>query len=307
MVNSMLSRRRSIFLVMIGVNMIVMQIVDLTILKQLNQENSLSEAIGSFSISDFALEYDRLYKNAKNDKYETSYNAIKNGFLKAHKDSIKYVGKGSSRAVFIFPDGKCLKIAINSIGAMQNIQEIRNCIDKHNFNCFPKNFNVPGKRHGGFYFTECCAVAKTSNLKKLTGISSFEELMYIMEFAWKLIFNAQKQRKLKALDLEKTPTELFEFIDLAIEKATKQYSKEYVQYLKDTCIPMFKKICTEKTPSFNTLREIMRFWSIYDQSELLYRDFQVAENWGIKLESKKEKLVLIDHGASLDIISAYYQ
>jgi len=44
----------------------------------------------------------------------------------------------------------------------------------------------------------------------------------------------------------------------------------------------------------------------YSESELLVRDFQQPGNWGIKLKGKNEKLVLIDHGASMEVIEQYY-
>lgn len=88
-------------------------------------------------------------------------------------------------------------------------------------------------------------------------------------------------------------------------KSLEHYDNDIVKK-NEKYIPFLESLCTVKSPSYDTLRDIIRFWMTYSESELLVRDFQQPGNWGIKLKGKNEKLVLIDHGASMEVIEQYY-
>lgn len=114
--------------------------IDLKTLQSLAASDTLTEA-DSISLNDFnaiyAKELKAHIKDKSKDPFAVVYDIMKKGYLKQHKDSISFVAEGSSRAVFLFPSGKCLKIATSNIGRMQNSQEMSNCEDKHKFTFIP--------------------------------------------------------------------------------------------------------------------------------------------------------------------------
>ncbi len=54
--------------------------------------------------------------NSNDDTYRQIYSELKDTWLHDHKNTIKYVGEGSSRAAFALSDGTCLKIAMSEAG-----------------------------------------------------------------------------------------------------------------------------------------------------------------------------------------------
>lgn len=160
-----------------------MQLVDKKVLEELAKRQAVVEA-EEFSYEYFAelwrKTYDTVAEDFKTeDKRLTRTYRLMKRYLKKSSPPIRFVGEGSSRSAFACDGGKCLKVAMNKKGVLQNSAEVKNCIQDTRYSCFAE---IYGHDQDNFtLLTECCAKITAEQLAKEFGVKDLFMLFRILD------------------------------------------------------------------------------------------------------------------------------
>lgn len=222
--------------------------------------------------------------NSKNEAMDLYSNKM-HIFMRDNKDSIRYVGQGSSRIVFAMADGTAIKIAKTVAGIGQNWQEAKTCMDpKMKYQIFP-DFYGADKQTWLALNCELCARALTSDFKEV-----FQAQPSVITELVEFIYQTLGQSSLT--------------LDEKLDKVLQHY--ESTNYQNIVKASLLKKIISPQTEAFKALKSLFKFYMEHTLDELLVGDVDEVENWGITYRNGQKVLVIIDAGFSEKIYNAFY-
>lgn len=181
----------------------------------------------------------------------------------------KPIGNGSSRVVFQIDDETCLKLAKNTKGVAQNVEEIRIGLDNI-IRFVPKVFNGSDEENGLWIITQYVLPAKASDFKKVFG-ATFAD---IAEFA-------------RYTDIRHD----YRCNNLNLKHANNIVRGLYDKYNDNETV----------TSLFSSIEDLK---ASYEQ---FVGDLTRIENWGMAMKNGKPTMVMLDTGLAEEVFKQYYR
>lgn len=204
----------------------------------------------------------------------------------------KWVAQGTSRMSFLL-DGKCLKVAWNRKGLLQNRSEVDLLNEYSDWSCFPKIFKVFDDGPVA-YLTEFCEMVEEEEIGDILGFESDER--------FNLDDVAECMRAVVSWDLD------YNWCADVMERFMKDESTDNdfcwkIMY-REFALKFLKNLADKENHAYDTLRDFCSF--VYETGERwvsLIDDTTNYENWGLAPrgysldgQNLKNQLVFIDLG-----------
>lgn len=233
--------------------------------------------------------FETLYKHAEIEfkraktyneyDYMEEYSSRMLSFMQRNKNTIKYVGQGSSRLVFAMVDGTALKLAKTEAGIAQNKQEAKLCMNPMlKYEIFPDFYSADTK-HWLALNCELCAPASRLDFKELFKCQP----IVLINLIEKIINNKIDNDHIKDL-----------------------LTNEYIKYDFVTKNVIYNILDNPGDPAIIALMSLIDFYRTHGLDELLIGDLEEIENWGITIRNNKKVLIVIDAGFNEDIYQRFY-
>ena len=224
---------------------------------------------------------DDWYNYDKDQMYDDAmelFSDIMLKFMKDNKDSIRFVGQGSSRIVFAMADGTALKLAKSIAGIDQNKQESKICMNpKLKYEIFPDFYGTDTKNWLALN-CELCAPANQNDFKEL--------------------FRCQPSAIVNVIEL---------IINMKLEDF--QYSQlvQHYEKLDNSIYAQFaQQLIDNRSQAFDAIRSLISFYRKNGLNELLTGDLEIPDNWGITIRDDQKVLVIIDAGFNEEVFQKHY-
>jgi hypothetical protein len=207
--------------------------------------------------------------------YPVSFNMEEFKSIRSFADRVKYcenrlkkLGAGTSRRVYQIDNEKCLKLAKNSKGIAQNIEEINLGNDIYAGNCFAKVYDYD--QNGLFVEMELARKAKESDFERLVGIPFDVYCDIIVRTAANYLPSNNQSRN---------------WINKSMED-----SYEYVM---------------DNIDDFEFISEVIDYLGNYQVKA--YGDLQRLSSYGVVRRNGQEEMVIVDFGLTEDVFNNYYR
>ena len=214
----------------------------------------------------------------------------------------KWVAQGSSRMCFLL-EGKCLKVAWNRKGLLQNRSEVDLLNGYSYWSCFPKIFKVFDDGPVA-YLTEFCEMVEEEEIGEILGFGSNER--------FSLDDVAVCMRAVVSWDLD------YKWCADVLEKFMEDESTENdfcwkISYRK-TALRFLRNLADKENHAYDTLRDFCSFISENGERWIsLIDDITNFENWGLAPRgysqdgnNLEKRLVFVDLGFDEETKKMYY-
>ena len=207
--------------------------------------------------------------------YPVSFNMEEFKSIRSFADRVKYcenrlkkLGAGTSRRVYQIDNEKCLKLAKNSKGIAQNIEEINLGNDMYAGSCFAKVYDYD--QNGLFVEMELARKAKESDFERLVGIPFDVYCDIIVRTAANYLPSNNQSRN---------------WINKSMED-----SYEYVM---------------DNIDDFEFISQVIDYMGNYQVKT--YGDLQRLSSYGVVRRDGQEEMVIVDFGLTEDVFNNYYR
>jgi hypothetical protein len=225
--------------------------------------------------------------------------------LKRFCPPIRYVGRGSSRIAYDLDGAKCMKMAMNDRGVMQNAAEAKNvqsCGKWSSFSCFTRVYG-----HDPKYFsilTECCAESDPDLMMDMfmavTGdvhdnlVALFFDVLFRLVVDHRCDLNAARKwakERLAELDANRNAR-------LVSEHAYNAYG---------ALVGLCRVVSTPKSPMERVVSDLVKFYQNNGSNDdrMLISDLQDPDNWGLAVRDGQVVPVIVDAGFSAEVARFY--
>ena len=277
-----------------------MQLVDKKVLEELAKRQAIVEA-EEFSYENFTALWRKTYDTVAEDfktedrRIKRTYHLMKR-YLKKNSPPIRFVGEGSSRSAFACDGGKCLKVAINKKGILQNNTEVKNCIKgSDEYSCFAKVYD--NDKDGFTVLTECCSpIPSMKELAEQFQLDDKDLLIRVLDE----IVNTFECNIDAAERLARTELEELQPITYASEKADAAFYVGVINFCKAAKHPT--------DPLEKVISDLIKFYTKNGKSDkaLVIADLNEETNWGYAIRDGFIVPVIIDAGYSSEVMHYYY-
>ena len=218
------------------------------------------------------------------------------------KKNTVFVGKGSSRSVYILQDMTCLKIAFNSQGVLQNKQEYENTIKENSKNAYPCFSEIydADMEDWRFLQVEMAKEATERDFPKYIPYISNPWEATIIPVAMSLFpknFNDLSKKDVsKIWDIVGTGTDIREIKDLKNFLNSERFMTFSYKIFKNKL----------SAGSETNIKALYQFFSDNGFKKMLPNDITNTENWGVVYRNKIPQLIIIDSGFSENVSTSYH-
>lgn len=220
--------------------------------------------------------------------------------LMQSKNIVRFVGKGSSRTVYLLTDQTALKVAMTKSGIEQNNNEARLCMGECRYEIFPDFYGHDKEMHLSLN-CEICAKAKRADFKELIGIQA-EQIAYGLKALW-------QYSSPEAVEMYDQP----EWRE-CIKSPKHIHDAFYVSSTRNMLRGKTEELFIEAAESLqrgrkpaNCIAALLKFYNDYLPDDLCIGDMSDMDNWGIVIRDDIKQLVVLDAGLSSSVFNDYYK
>lgn len=207
--------------------------------------------------------------------YPVSFNMEEFKSIRSFADRVKYcenrlkkLGAGTSRRVYQIDNEKCLKLAKNSKGIAQNIEEINLGNDMYAGSCFAKVYDYDS--NGLFVEMELARRAKESDFERLVGIPFDVYCDIIVRTAANYLPSNNQSRNW----INKSMNDSYEYV-------------------------------MDNIDDFEFISQVIDYMGNFQVKA--YGDLQRLSSYGVVRRDGQEEMVIVDFGLTEDVFNNYYR